>query len=119
MAGLAAAEALLNEPPKDTGTGRDGTRRVTLIEPAGRLGGVVEAQGDEGEGGQDDGTGYGLFERQQAKQDELGEAEPGEALAQDGGPRHGARLVRVAVHIDQVVLANLRGGGRAGGQWVW
>jgi len=42
MAGLAAAEALLNEPPKDTGAGHDGTRRVTLIEPSGRVGGVME-----------------------------------------------------------------------------
>jgi len=42
LAGLAAAEALLNEPPKDTGAGRDGTRRVTLVEPSGRVGGVVE-----------------------------------------------------------------------------
>ena len=42
MAGLAAAEALLNEPPKDDGTGRAGTRLVTLIEPSGRVGGVVE-----------------------------------------------------------------------------
>lgn len=41
MAGLAAAEALLNEPPKDEGAGRAGTRRVTLIEPSGRVGGVV------------------------------------------------------------------------------
>ncbi|MCX7431227.1 MAG: protoporphyrinogen oxidase [Planctomycetia bacterium] len=42
MAGLAAAEALLNEPPKDAGAGHDGTRRVTLIEPSGRVGGVME-----------------------------------------------------------------------------
>ena len=42
IAGLAAAEALLNEPPKDAGAGRDGARRVTLIEPSGRVGGVVE-----------------------------------------------------------------------------
>jgi protoporphyrinogen/coproporphyrinogen III oxidase len=42
MAGLAAAEALLNEPPKDDRAGRAGTRRVTLIEPSGRFGGVVE-----------------------------------------------------------------------------
>ena len=42
LAGLAAAEALLNEPPKDDGAGRAGTRRVTLIEPSGRVGGVVE-----------------------------------------------------------------------------
>jgi len=42
LAGLAAAEALLNEPPKDAEAGRDGTRRVTLIEPSGRVGGVVE-----------------------------------------------------------------------------
>jgi protoporphyrinogen/coproporphyrinogen III oxidase len=42
MAGLAAAEALLNEPPKDDGHSRAGTRRVTLIEPSGRVGGVLE-----------------------------------------------------------------------------
>ena len=42
MAGLAAAEALLNEPPKADGAGRAGTRRVTLIEPSGRVGGVLE-----------------------------------------------------------------------------
>jgi len=42
MAGLAAAEALLNDPPKDAEAGRDGTHRVTLIEPSGRVGGVVE-----------------------------------------------------------------------------
>ena len=48
MAGLAAAEALLNEPPKDAEAGRDGTRRVTLIEPSGRVGGVVETVRDDG-----------------------------------------------------------------------
>ena len=37
MAGLSAAEALLNDPPSDAGM-----RRVTLIEPSGRFGGVVE-----------------------------------------------------------------------------
>ncbi len=42
MAGLAAAEALLNEPPRDDGAGRAGSRRVTLIEPSGRVGGVLE-----------------------------------------------------------------------------
>ena len=42
LAGLAAAEALLNEPPKDARAGRDGIRRVTLIEPSGRVGGVVD-----------------------------------------------------------------------------
>ena len=42
MAGLAAAEALLNEPQKADGAGRAGTRRVTLIEPSGRVGGVLE-----------------------------------------------------------------------------
>lgn len=42
LAGLAAAEALLNEPPKDDGAGRAATRLVTLIEPSGRVGGVVE-----------------------------------------------------------------------------
>ena len=42
MAGLAAAEALLNEPPKDDRARRAGTRRVTLIEPSGRVGGVLE-----------------------------------------------------------------------------
>ena len=48
MAGLAAAEALLNEPPKDAEAGRDGTRRVTLIEPSGRVGGVVETVRHDG-----------------------------------------------------------------------
>jgi len=42
LAGLAAAEALLNEPSKESVAGDAGTRRVTLIEPSGRVGGVVE-----------------------------------------------------------------------------
>ena len=41
LAGLAAAEALLNERPKNTGADSAGPRRVTLIEPSGRVGGVV------------------------------------------------------------------------------
>ena len=41
LAGLAAAEALLNERPKNAGAGGAGPRRVTLIEPSGRAGGVV------------------------------------------------------------------------------
>ena len=42
MAGLAAAEALLNTQPKDLGEGGIGAPRLTLIEPSGRFGGVVE-----------------------------------------------------------------------------
>jgi oxygen-dependent protoporphyrinogen oxidase len=45
MAGLAAAEALLNEQPHDASAGGGDAapvRRVTLIEPSGRVGGVVE-----------------------------------------------------------------------------
>ena len=41
LAGLAAAEALLNERPKNAGADSAGPRRVTLIEPSGRAGGVV------------------------------------------------------------------------------
>jgi protoporphyrinogen/coproporphyrinogen III oxidase len=41
LAGLAAAESLLNEPSKESAAGDAGTRRVTLIEPSGRVGGVV------------------------------------------------------------------------------
>ena len=41
LAGLAAAEALLNERPENAGADRAGPRRVTLIEPSGRAGGVV------------------------------------------------------------------------------
>ena len=42
MAGLAAAEALLNTHPSDSGEGGFGAPRLTLIEPSGRVGGVVE-----------------------------------------------------------------------------
>lgn len=42
MAGLAAAEAVLNEQPNETAADAGRVRRVTLIEPSGRAGGVVE-----------------------------------------------------------------------------
>ncbi len=42
MAGLAAAEALLTEASKETSAANVGARRVTLVEPSGRVGGVVD-----------------------------------------------------------------------------
>jgi oxygen-dependent protoporphyrinogen oxidase len=42
MAGLAAAEALLNAQPENGGEGGTGAPQLTLIEPSGRAGGVVE-----------------------------------------------------------------------------
>ena len=42
MAGLAAAEAVLNGPSQDAVRGDAGSPRVTLIEPSGRVGGVLE-----------------------------------------------------------------------------
>jgi oxygen-dependent protoporphyrinogen oxidase len=42
LAGLAAAEAVLNKQPRDTVPADAGACRVTLIEPSGRVGGVLE-----------------------------------------------------------------------------